>query len=446
MLRTLSRPALPAAAALALAAAAHAQINVPTDGSDGVLAPGSNIVIDLSRAATGVWSQPSTGVGVYDPQQWAVVFKYESVNIPAGVTVSFINHPRNAPVVWLVENDVTIAGTVTLNGANGSNPSQVNEPARPGPGGFPGGFSSDFNREGGAGFGPGGGRRTAGVNNVGSGSSANNPSHAGAGASYGVLGNASLDDQNGYVSQLAGPIYGNAGIVPLMGGSGGGGGSNAANGRGANGGGGGGAILIACRGTFTLTGQIRANGGSGGGSTGGLYGGGGGSGGGIRIIADVATGNGTLRAVGGGGVDRGGAGGGGRIRIEANENLLSELGTPFASLGAPGDPVRIWPDSTDPRLRVVSVAGLPVAADPGNQLAFPGADLPTNSTGPVPVILEGTNLPLDWAVSVRAVSVDEQEIEVPATLVGGNQALSTWQVEIDFREGLSSVSARAVAP
>src|ERR1035441_9659321 len=96
-----------------------AQLNIPSDGSDGALVISSDTVIDLSQAVTGNWTNNNTanaGKGVYDPAKWAVVFKYSSVNIANGATLTFTNHPTHAPVVWLVANDVTINGTLSLDG------------------------------------------------------------------------------------------------------------------------------------------------------------------------------------------------------------------------------------------------------------------------------------------------------------------------------------------
>ena len=155
-----------------------AQLNIPSDGSDGALVINSDTVIDLSQAVTGNWNDNNTahsGNGIYDPNKWAVVFKYSSVNISGG-TVSFANHPTHAPVVWLVSGDVTINGNVSLDG--GSVPLNYTTPAEPGPGGFRGGTVGMY------GFGPGGGY-----------------------SGYGY-----------YTSTYS---YGNPQIVPLIGGSGG---------------------------------------------------------------------------------------------------------------------------------------------------------------------------------------------------------------------------------
>src|SRR4029077_18821628 len=110
--------------ALSLAAFAPSSFAQPltipgADGSDGALIVTANTNIDLSLAVTGVWSNNNAGnfgKGIYDPDKWAVVFKYSSVNIANGATVTFSNHPTHAPVVWLVSSNVTIDGTLSLDG------------------------------------------------------------------------------------------------------------------------------------------------------------------------------------------------------------------------------------------------------------------------------------------------------------------------------------------
>src|SRR5207237_1013153 len=120
------------------AMSAEAQITIPgADGSDGVFNPTQSVQIDLSQAATAPWDTPSPvqSRGVYDPDKWAIVFKYTSVNIPTGVQVTFRKHPSRAPVIWLVAAGVIINGQVYLgpedNGINLGN-------GEPGPGGFRG--------------------------------------------------------------------------------------------------------------------------------------------------------------------------------------------------------------------------------------------------------------------------------------------------------------------
>ncbi|MBX9735486.1 MAG: hypothetical protein K2X32_01050, partial [Phycisphaerales bacterium] len=129
-----------AAAVTFAAAPSHAQITIPITnqanlGTDGAFSPTQSTTQFLQAAVTGSWEQAGTGVGVYDASKWAVVYKFSSVNIPANVTVSFSNHPTGAPVVWLVNGNVTINGTVNLTGAVSPSATAF---AQPGPGGFRG--------------------------------------------------------------------------------------------------------------------------------------------------------------------------------------------------------------------------------------------------------------------------------------------------------------------
>lgn len=246
-----------------------AAINIPSDGSDGALVITHNTVIDLSQAVTGNWNDnngANAGLGIYDSNKWAVVFKYSSITIDSGATVTFKNHPSRAPVVWLVQGDAEINGTVNLSGEDGKLSPWL---AEPGPGGFRSGMRWYHDSvRGSAGFGPGGGATTVGPNNYG-----------GAG-SYGALG--------GYGTIT----YGNPSLIPLIGGSGGAGYSFAESISGGPGAGGG-AILIAVGQDLTISGSIVAKGGNAERYSSG------GSGGGIRLVADSLAGAGSVKTMGG---------------------------------------------------------------------------------------------------------------------------------------------------
>lgn len=219
-----------------------ASIDVSSDGSDGVFNPPStNTLIDLSLATTGAWNQNNSanaGNGVYDRDKRAVIFKFSSVTIGSGKTVSFKNHPARVPVVLLVQNDVFIVGSLSLAGRTVAGNTSYQEP---GPGGTRGGPNAWFA----AGLGIGGGE-----------------------GSY--FGNAAAGS---FAS-----TYGNPSCLPLYGGSGAGGQWSQ------NGAGGGGAILIAAGGTISVTGAISANSLAAGSS------------GAIRLVADTITGSGTISA------------------------------------------------------------------------------------------------------------------------------------------------------
>src|ERR1039457_6080896 len=161
---------------------AQAQINTGSNGSDGAFNPtATNTVINMADHPTGI-------------------YQYTSVNIPAYVTVTFIPNANNTPVYWLVQNSVTIAGSVSVAGQTGSGTLQDGVG---GPGGYKGGDGAGGNLPPTAGQGPGGGSAGGGLGTY---------------------------------------SYGNTFLIPLLGGSGGGGGINWYGVGG--GGGGGGAILI----------------------------------------------------------------------------------------------------------------------------------------------------------------------------------------------------------
>ena len=46
------------------------------------------------------------------------VLNYTTVNIPTGVTVTFLKNATNTPAVILATSDVTIAGSINFNGKN----------------------------------------------------------------------------------------------------------------------------------------------------------------------------------------------------------------------------------------------------------------------------------------------------------------------------------------
>lgn len=403
-----------------LASAAPAVMDVPSQGWDGALNITTNTTIDLSQAMTGTWNaQPAgyvAGRGIYDPAKWAVVFHYTSVTIATGVTLKFTNHGANAPVVWLVEGPVQINGTLNVAGTMGSNGE-----SDAGPGGFRGGRYGILPALPGGGFGPGGGYpgTTATVN------------YSGSGGGYGSAG-------SGTTAAPGGSVYGNAAIVPLIGGSGGGGRYNNAN----AGGGGGGAILLTAQTSIVLNGFIDARGGGGG------YGGPG-SGGAIRLITPSISGTGTLNATGGSSGTY--SGGVGRIRIEAAQQSLGSLGiTPPASIVDPGDVPQFWPDAATPSVRVVSLNGVVVPADPRASLSYPSQDTYLSGSGNVTAVLEAANVPTNATLEVFIVKQGGARTLLPSgsvTLTGGNTTLSTWQAVFpSVPNGMFAIQARAVLP
>lgn len=398
-----------ALAALALAAvrAGRAAIIVGSDGSDGAFSPAANVTVDLSQAVNAAWNASNAahaGKGVYDGAKWAVVFKYTNVTIPAGVTVTFKNHPTHAPVVWLVSGSVNIAGTVKVDGANAANNGGN---AEPGPGGFRGGAGGGQAIPWGGGLGYGGGQ-VNGAGGPGSGT-------------YATAGNAN-----------AGYYYGGPGILPLVGGSG-----SAGDDQLRDGAGGGGAILIACANTITLGGSVTARGG--------VAAKGGGSGGAVRLVADKLTGGGSLDARGA--VAAGYAGGDGRIRLEANQSTMVGTSAPNASVGIPivGNP-DIFPPADAPRLAIIQVNGVNVPADPKAGFSVPGQDVSIATPAAVKVRIQANNVPLNWNVYVRAIPRSGVGNGNYATRVSGDATASVWEVTLTLPAGLTAIEAVTAKP
>jgi plastocyanin len=389
---------LPLAAALVLGGRAFA-LPIPSDGSDGNFAPGSNIEVDLGQAITGTWSDNNSanaGKGIYDPVKWAVVFKYASVNIPAGVTVTFKNNASRAPVVWLVQGNVNIAGKVRLNGANITDDQILRlAPTEPGPGGFRGGPLGPTGN--GAGFGPGGGN-----------------------SSTGVAGNG-----------LYNIAYGNPQVIPLIGGSGGG----ASSLQSFSGAASGGAILIAAAGVVQVGGAVSANGGS---AASGAYPRAG-SGGAVRILGEQVIGSGVIQAAGGATSNPG------RIRIETS--LLStalQINPSTIAVRPPATPV-IWPAANAPEARIVSVDGVLAPADPTAPL-LSSADVGIQKNLNVDVFIQTTNFSTAGNVRLRVGPKYGNFSLVTCTYVSGTFASATWKATLAFNPGFSALQAIATTP
>lgn len=390
-----------------------AGIDVQSLGWDNSLEILGDLEIDLSEAKTGQWdTQPPDfvqGAGIYDPDKWAIVFHYSEVFIAPGATVTFKNHKNNPPVVWLVQGNVEIQGTINLRGENAG----VNLPeTKGGPGGFRGGRPAPNL---GHGFGPGGGRYYSGN---------------GRGGSYGSI--APNDD---------GPTYGNPLILPLIGGSGGAGSENGTY----PGGGGGGALMIAAGDTIFVWDTIRATGGSG------VSNSGSGSGGSIKLVTDVIAGTGSVLANYN---NAAGDGGHGRICILANYDDFTGTYAPeeaccFHFDGA-GPAPQLWPDSDHPTAQITEINGFAVPTDPEAQLNYPWQDVLLSGGGTVICTITTTNVPTSSIVNLYAVKSRGASRRVASSIdpPSGNETLAIWTVTFqeDFENGMYALQARAVLP
>jgi hypothetical protein len=349
-----------------LPAGGRAQVNSGSNGSDGAFNPtATNIVINMADHPNGI-------------------YQYSSVNIPTSVTVTFIPNANNTPVYWLVQNGVTINGSLSVSGQSVA--SLQTQGGVGGPGGYRGGDGANGSSPSTAGQGPGGG---------------------GAGGSHGTY------------------YYGNTFLVPLLGGSGGGGGQNLQYGDG-GGGGGGGAILIAASGSINVSGSISASAGASGSFAG--YG----SGGAIRLVASQISGSGSISAW---------APYSGRIRFDTYDNEFT--GNISGQFSSGFQPIIIPSAGQLPQLTVTSVGGVPVSASPTGVLSTPDAVISAQQPNPMPVVVNCANLPLGTAITVTIKPMTGSAVSAVGSNNTGTLASSTATISINIPRGGGLIYATA---
>jgi len=386
-----------------------------------------------STGADGAFS-PTTSQTIVVPDSG--VFNFTTVNIPSTVTITFSRNLSNKPLTILASGDVSIAGSINIDGKGGN---ANGFGGAGGPGGFGGGaggygFDQSFTGVPGDGPGSGGG---------GIGSTTISLPGGGGGGGFGTNGFAGGGGTN---AGQAGLRFGTVTIIPLIGGSGGGGGGAVNNNRGGAAGGGGGAILIASSGTITISGSISSRGGNG---NSGNAGGGGGSGGAIRLIANTIGGAGSLNVTGGsgGGANtsfNGGVGGQGYIRIEAYDYSNFTGSSSPANIISFAFPHPITSPNS-PSLRIASVGGVAAPSTPfGSLQGVPDVIVPSATTNPMTVALEASNLPLGTVIQVSLTPSRGAKTTVSSTGLAGTESASTASASVTLPGGISVVGASAV--
>ena len=426
--RTFGFPGLPAlrlaamTGALMLAFPAWSFVSGST-GADGPFNPTINTTVQL----------PPSGV-----------LYYTTVNIPTGVTVTFIKNTTNTPAVILTTGDVTITGIIDVRGKNSTDAGAAGTgnlgddglPGDGGAGGYAGGTggkasSTQSARDGGNGQGPGAGARGVAINAT--------DGNGGTGGGYGTVGGGVITNTG-----TGGAVYGSSALLPLIGGSGGGGAGGGASFGGSGGAGGGGALLIAASGTVTIAGSVLAGGGTSGSSSGSGSGssGGGGSGGAIRIVATTIAGNGTVTATGGnpGGSATngnlvGGGGGTGRIRMEAETFTRTAASTPVHSFSAPG---QVFVAGV-PTLSITSVAGTNAPASPTGNADI---TLPATTVNPVTVVFQTTGVPVGNNVKLTVTPAYGAAVTAVSPAITGTTTLGNASVPVSLPSGPSTLLAQ----
>lgn len=381
------------------------------------------------------------------------ILDYTTVNIPAGVTITFKKNAANTPVIIRTSGNVSIAGAIDVRPQVGpTNSGTAGDgvlgddglPGIGGPGGFDGGFGGmgpvlgATNIAGGAGNGPGGGQAAT--------SRYDTRGYSGGGGGFNGAGGAGWNN-----GAAGGAAYGQWSLLPLIGGSGGGGGAAGTTFSATGGGGGGGAIMIATSGTFYISGYIYADGGAGGTSSGTNCGGsgGGGSGGAIRIVAERLDrgGAGYLYARGGGGgggcLGNGGDGASGYIRLESNVitgNWNTGYSTPAYSYTLPG---KLFVPN-NPTLTITSVTVGNVTHPVTNPTGVADVTLAQGTTS-ASVQVTATNIPKGTTVTVYAIPAvgAVRTSSLSTALDGASDASTTATATVTLKDGNNVLLASA---
>ncbi len=255
-------------------------------------------------------------------------FCLSRLSIPDGVTVT-VDSQVTSSIAFLVAGDVSIAGSLVMDGHAAS----ADAAGGAGPGGGAGAAPAGGGGGGGAGSGrcPGEGGGRAGNTGEAVGAGGSGAGYVGVGGDGGngiSVGGGGQGDGTPVTGPQGGrnTCDGDGTLVPLVGGGGGGSGGDGSCGVqdcGFPGGGGGGALQISARGLFEVSGALAASGGAGhGDATGNLSrggGGGGGAGGAFLLEAPMLALSGSFAVIGGvgglAGAGLGGDGGGSGTRV-----------------------------------------------------------------------------------------------------------------------------------
>jgi hypothetical protein len=128
----------------------------------------------------------------------------------------------------------------------------------------------------------------------------------------------------------------------------------------------------------------------------------------------------------------------GRIRIDAVLRQFSGSATPTAVYGTP---YNVPLPAGFPAVRVLTIAGIPIAESPTGEAATPDAII--NHAGPVAVVVEAKNIPVGTVVQVRVMSEAVADFVVNSGPLAGTPELSTATANVTFPPGFSRGLIRA---
>jgi hypothetical protein len=323
---------------------------------------------------------------------------FKSLTVVSNAYVSFTRNANNTPVYILSQGDVLLSGRLDVSGGNPF----IGGPGLGGNGGFDGGRPGIGEMPPGDGRGPGAGKAGSGGGGAGSESS------PGIGVFLTRAVSVNATTNSGYP-------YGNAALIPLIGGSGGGGAYTG------GGGGGGGAILVASNTKIEFGasfGNISATGGQ---WIGGYWNHG--SGGAVKLVAPTIDGPTRIEVQTRG---RGIEAGAGRVRMDAI-NYPANLGQvyPQQSLSF-GSMLATGLEGTAPRLAVISLAGRDTTTNSTPVI------LPNGSAPEQPVVIQAANFGTKVPISIVINPDNGPEVIVESEIdnTGANPATRTISIPI----------------
>ncbi|HEY7021245.1 MAG TPA: hypothetical protein VH349_09010 [Ktedonobacterales bacterium] len=293
----------------------------------------TNKIVSVSGGTTGtLFLANALSNGYSSGAQVIVLPQYTNVTINSGVNwvAKAWNGSKGGIVAFLATGTVTINGTISADGLNGSNANGSGAPTPGGSGrGFRGGSSDSPGQNGwqGEGVNGTGAQITSANGNAGGGGyessdAGPNPGAGGGGGGNGSIGSNGTASNSSSIGGAGGATAGTLSLSNMVFGGGGGGGAVYTGNSGGGGGGGGGIIYIAGASiVLNSSGVLSALGGNGGAGDVGLGGGGGGAGGSILLIRQSESLSGAFHVDGGAGGPSGsapgGAGGSGRVAVRA---------------------------------------------------------------------------------------------------------------------------------
>ena len=146
------------------------------------------------------------------------------------------------------------------------------------------------------------------------------------------------------------------------------------------------------------------------------------------------------------------SGGNGRIRIERvnNANTITVSPDPSVVPLTVGATALLWPPSDAPQVKVISIGGQTVPADPRPDFGTSGPDVALAQTASTQVIIETTNVEQASQVKVRGTPRSNATFtEVAATVssvVSTTPLVVRWTATLPVSTGYAAVQVKVIRP